>query len=172
MFRTDLLSIIRSLNTVFTPIGICHTSYGVCLLARSRADRQTSFCIIPSMAKNFNSLPRNKHQAAGCGQQVHIWSSLLRLLKPIVWFMQLLPEFHSCFRKICLHAQALIDVQVAYLWSCDRSPCHSQQWFICRGRIPATSGTRKYFISYKRKWINHNVMLQCFFLLLIVFSLP
>jgi len=27
MFRTDLLSIIRSLNTVFTAIGICHTSY-------------------------------------------------------------------------------------------------------------------------------------------------
>jgi len=25
MFRTDLPSIIRSLNTVFTAIGICHT---------------------------------------------------------------------------------------------------------------------------------------------------
>jgi len=25
MFRTDLLSIIRSHNTVFTAIGICHT---------------------------------------------------------------------------------------------------------------------------------------------------
>jgi len=25
MFRTDLLSIIRSLNSVFTAIGICHT---------------------------------------------------------------------------------------------------------------------------------------------------
>jgi hypothetical protein len=35
MFRTDLLSIIRSPNTVFTAIGICHTSYTVCLLARS-----------------------------------------------------------------------------------------------------------------------------------------
>jgi len=35
MFRTDLLSIIRSLNTVFTAIGICHTSYGDSLLARS-----------------------------------------------------------------------------------------------------------------------------------------
>jgi len=30
MFRTDLLPIIRSLNTVFTAIGICHTSYIVC----------------------------------------------------------------------------------------------------------------------------------------------
>ena len=27
MFRTDILSIIRSLNTVFTAIGICRTSY-------------------------------------------------------------------------------------------------------------------------------------------------
>jgi len=38
MFQTDLLSIIRSLNTVFTAIGICHTSYVACfayLLARS-----------------------------------------------------------------------------------------------------------------------------------------
>jgi len=34
MFRTDLLSIIISLNTVFTEIGICHTSYVDCLLAR------------------------------------------------------------------------------------------------------------------------------------------
>jgi len=35
MFRTDLLSIIRILNTVFTAIVICHTSYVDCLLARS-----------------------------------------------------------------------------------------------------------------------------------------
>jgi hypothetical protein len=35
MFRTDLLSIIRSLNTVFAAIGICHATrcYGDCLLA-------------------------------------------------------------------------------------------------------------------------------------------
>jgi hypothetical protein len=33
MFRTDLLSIIRSLNAVFTTIGICQTSYFDCLLA-------------------------------------------------------------------------------------------------------------------------------------------
>jgi len=35
MFRTDLLSITNSLNTVYTAIGICHTSYVDCLLARS-----------------------------------------------------------------------------------------------------------------------------------------
>jgi len=35
MFRTDLLSIIMSLNTVYAGIGICHASYVDCLLARS-----------------------------------------------------------------------------------------------------------------------------------------
>ena len=41
MFRTDLLSIIRSLNTVSTAIGICHASCVDCLLAStSLADSQ------------------------------------------------------------------------------------------------------------------------------------
>jgi len=35
MFQADLLSIIRSLNTVHTAVGICHTGYVDCLLARS-----------------------------------------------------------------------------------------------------------------------------------------
>ena len=35
MCRAGPLSIIRSLNTVYTSIGICHTSYVDCLLARS-----------------------------------------------------------------------------------------------------------------------------------------
>ena len=35
MFRTDLLSVIRSLNTVFTTIGIFYTGYVDCLVARS-----------------------------------------------------------------------------------------------------------------------------------------
>jgi len=35
MFRTGPLSIIRSLKTVHTAIGICHASYVGCLLARS-----------------------------------------------------------------------------------------------------------------------------------------
>jgi hypothetical protein len=34
MFRTDLLSIIRSLNTVYAATGICQASYVDCLLAR------------------------------------------------------------------------------------------------------------------------------------------
>jgi len=36
MFRTDLLSIIMSLDTVFTATGICHTIYVDCLLADSQ----------------------------------------------------------------------------------------------------------------------------------------
>jgi hypothetical protein len=35
MFWTDLLSIISSLNNVYTAIGICHTGYVECLLAMS-----------------------------------------------------------------------------------------------------------------------------------------
>ena len=35
VFRTDLLSIIRSFTTVFTGISICYISYVDCLLARS-----------------------------------------------------------------------------------------------------------------------------------------
>jgi hypothetical protein len=35
MFRIDLLSIVRILNTVYTEIGICHADYVDCLLART-----------------------------------------------------------------------------------------------------------------------------------------
>jgi len=47
MFRTDLLSIIRSRNTVFTAIGICHTIYVDCLLADSQ-----QICISKLKLKN------------------------------------------------------------------------------------------------------------------------
>jgi len=40
MFWTALLSIIRSLNIVYTAMGICHASYVDCLLATSLADSQ------------------------------------------------------------------------------------------------------------------------------------
>jgi hypothetical protein len=45
MFQTDLLAIIKSLNTVFTAIGICHTSYVECLLTRSGWKRYCSIII-------------------------------------------------------------------------------------------------------------------------------
>jgi len=35
MYQTHLLSVIRSLNTVYTALGIHHASYVDCLLARS-----------------------------------------------------------------------------------------------------------------------------------------
>jgi hypothetical protein len=44
MFRTDLLFIIRSLNTVFTAIDICHTSYVDCLLADGNRTSMTNTC--------------------------------------------------------------------------------------------------------------------------------
>jgi len=34
MFRTDLLSIVRSLNTVYTAIFICHASYTDCTVSQ------------------------------------------------------------------------------------------------------------------------------------------
>jgi len=40
MFRTDLHSIIRSHNTVFSATGICHTSYGTIHL--DLANRQST----------------------------------------------------------------------------------------------------------------------------------
>ena len=46
MFHTDLLSIIRSLNTVYTAIGICHISYADCLLVRSGWN---SYCCVYSV---------------------------------------------------------------------------------------------------------------------------
>jgi len=41
MFQTDILSMIRSLNTVYAAIGICRASYVDCLLARSGCSIQT-----------------------------------------------------------------------------------------------------------------------------------
>jgi hypothetical protein len=47
MFRTDLLSITGSLNTVYTAIYICHASYVSCLLADSQQNYMTNtdFCV-------------------------------------------------------------------------------------------------------------------------------
>jgi len=50
MFRTDLMSIIMTLNTVYTAIGICHASYVDCLLARSGPSSTT---IIRELALNL-----------------------------------------------------------------------------------------------------------------------
>ena len=50
MFRTDLLSTIRSLNTLYTATGICHTSYLNCLLAWS------GWTIPQSLAVNITSM--------------------------------------------------------------------------------------------------------------------
>jgi len=49
MFWTDLLSIIKSLNTAFTAIGICHTSYNDCLLERFHPDLANRQSNITSM---------------------------------------------------------------------------------------------------------------------------
>ena len=45
MFRRDLLSIIRSLDTIYIAIGICHATYVDCLLASSGRNTLTSLAI-------------------------------------------------------------------------------------------------------------------------------
>ena len=52
MFRTDLLSIVRSLNAVYTARGICHASYVDCLLAWSA-------CTV-SLPETYRVLYQNK----------------------------------------------------------------------------------------------------------------
>ena len=61
MFRTDLLSIIRSLNTVHTAIDICHAIFVDCLLAisgwNSPADSQRNlltYCTVQSPSWEAN----------------------------------------------------------------------------------------------------------------------
>jgi len=57
MFRADLLSIIKSLNNVFTAIGIRHTGYADCLLARSGWKFQVILRMWKLLAKR-KSVPR------------------------------------------------------------------------------------------------------------------
>jgi len=49
MFRTDLLSIIRSFNTVYTTMVICHASYADCLLAVNVTSMTNTYCCVYSV---------------------------------------------------------------------------------------------------------------------------
>jgi len=57
MFRTDLLSTISSLNTVYTAIGICHTSYVDCLLADGNITSMTNTYCCEYSIKTHNDAP-------------------------------------------------------------------------------------------------------------------
>ena len=46
MFRTDLMSIIRSPDTVFTATGICYTSNVDCLLADSQRNLYNKYQLL------------------------------------------------------------------------------------------------------------------------------
>ena len=52
MFRTDLLSIIRSLNTVYTAVGICHARYVDYLLARSGWNCSSALALLADSQHN------------------------------------------------------------------------------------------------------------------------
>ena len=57
-FRTNLLYIIRSLNTVYTAIGICHASYVDCLLVRSGWNLECCILTSPAECQTTASCPR------------------------------------------------------------------------------------------------------------------
>jgi len=86
MFRTDLLSIIRSPNTVYTAIGICHTSYVGCLLANS----QHSLAFIIGIYNDVRS--------SECHKQVHrmtgIWITFTHYSTA---FLALISTAHNLF---------------------------------------------------------------------------
>jgi len=72
MFQTDLLSIIGSLNTVFTATGICHTSCVDCLLVRSRPRYHTgnithmdSIEHVQKQQKHYSATPSTSGTGAG-----------------------------------------------------------------------------------------------------------
>jgi hypothetical protein len=56
MFRTDLLSTIRSVNTVYTAVGISHASYVNCLLARSGWNILTSLAVLTLLMVDSRSV--------------------------------------------------------------------------------------------------------------------
>jgi len=61
MFRTDLMYIIRSLDTVFTASGICHTVYVDCLLADSQHKQWTvNINSIVSLSQTCRVVYQNK----------------------------------------------------------------------------------------------------------------
>jgi hypothetical protein len=62
MFRTDLLSIIKSLNTIFTATGICHSCYVECLLARAGSIPSS---LADSLSETCRVLYQNKVEKQG-----------------------------------------------------------------------------------------------------------
>ena len=61
-FGQNLLSIIRSLYTVFTAIGICHASYFDCLLARSGPDLE----VVQFHSDCLEAVIKNLHETYQC----------------------------------------------------------------------------------------------------------
>jgi hypothetical protein len=70
MFRTDLLSIIRSLNTVSTVIDICHPSYVYYLLARSGWNWSSSARALFSGCSSTTNAHSETGQMAVCCQNL------------------------------------------------------------------------------------------------------
>jgi hypothetical protein len=78
MFQTDLLSTIRSFNTVYTAIGICYASYVDCLRARSGPDlarrTATEQCVPPLVLVTnlfFGTASSISSKQTSCQKAIH-----------------------------------------------------------------------------------------------------
>jgi hypothetical protein len=93
MFRTDLLSIIRSLSTVYKAIGICHDSYVDCLLADSQHNsahhQEFIHCTLSNGTCRTGLKRAFEQEQDGTGNGVPSWSCSKALYKP-VWYIPLL----------------------------------------------------------------------------------
>jgi len=85
MFRTDLLSIVRSLNTVFTAVGIFLTSYVDCLLATSLADRQHN-CMTNTSYCEYSTKTADEGQYV-CPKHVELFTKIKLKNGAFVWLL-------------------------------------------------------------------------------------
>ena len=133
MSGTDLLSIIRSLNTVYTPIGICHASYVDYLLARSGSIQDLAFII------------RIYHDAWSC-------ECLMLCI-----FEEILPDGKGRFCCISVLCDALMATFNHVYQNTDQSLL---QWYSClMGGTNVTSFIPH--IDVHRKWRADNIHIWC-----------
>jgi len=112
MFRTDLLSIIRNLNTVYTAIGIHHTGYVDCLPTRSGPDhaRRQSTELAWHIPIAVYTVLRILMKDSACPKHVEFFTYLLTpwcrdLLEKLtgLQLVKKFPAFHGTRRFIIAH---------------------------------------------------------------------
>jgi hypothetical protein len=117
MFRTDLLSIIRSLNTVYTAIGICHASSVDCLLARS------GWTVVMIISVFWNNRARSWSGNCG-GTSVTLQQTFVIVTAVLTQGSLILREEASVLRRIdrfrCFRIKkATLCCPLTFLWTLD-----------------------------------------------------